>query len=54
LLQSDPQLEEQVLDKIRHSIFRDIYESDKSFTENLQKPSFFAAVLNIVKGLKNG
>jgi hypothetical protein len=54
LLQREPQLEEQILDKIRHSIFRDIYESDKSFTENLQKPSFFAAVLNIVKGLKNG
>ena len=52
-LMTDATLHLRVLEKVRQSIFRDVYDNSKSFNENLQKPSFLAAVLNIVKNLKN-
>ena len=52
-LATDATLQERVMEKIKHSIFRDIYDEGKTFYQNLQKQSFFAAVLNIVKNFKN-
>jgi plasmid replication initiation protein len=51
LLKQDKGLREEVLTKIKSSMFRDVYDASKSFDENLAKPSFLAAVLNAMKGL---
>jgi plasmid replication initiation protein len=50
VLKNDKALREQVLTKIKMSMFRDVYDEAKTFDENLEKPSFFAAVLNAMKG----
>ena len=50
-LKHDKALRAQVLEKIKMSIFRDVHDESKTFEENLLKPSFIAAVLNVLKNL---
>jgi plasmid replication initiation protein len=51
LLADDVHLKQQVIDRIRLSIFRDLFDDTKSFEENLAKPSFFGAVSTVVRDI---
>lgn len=50
---NDSVLRKEVLERFKRGILRDTYDTSKTFEENCQKPPFMAAVMNIVKSIKN-
>ncbi|MBL7816590.1 MAG: RepB family plasmid replication initiator protein [Saprospiraceae bacterium] len=48
----DATLRQTITERIRYSIFHACYDLSKTFTENLENPSFLAAVLNYYKIVK--
>ena len=51
-LNSDSNLRNTIIERIRYSLFYLSYDADKTFEENLANPSFLAAVLNFAKIVK--
>ncbi len=51
-LAKDNALQQIIAERIRYSIFHASYDTSKSFIENLENPSFLAAVLNFYKIMK--
>jgi plasmid replication initiation protein len=52
-LKRDEILRNTVIERIKYSLFYLSYDAEKTFEENLETPSFLAAVLNFVKMIKN-
>lgn len=51
-LKHDEILRNAVIERIKYSLFYLSYDADKTFEDNLENPSFLAAVLNFVKMIK--
>lgn len=51
-LKRDEILRNAAIERIKHSLFYLSYDADKTFEDNLENPSFLAAVLNFVKMIK--
>ena len=51
-LTNDTTLRQTIVDRIRYSIFHACYDVSKNFNQNLENPSFLAAVLNYYKIVK--
>lgn len=51
-LSKDNALQQTIAERIRYSIFHASYDVSKSFNENLENPSFLAAVLNFYRIIK--
>jgi plasmid replication initiation protein len=51
-LSTDVELRNQVIERMKHGLYHDIFDDSISFEMNLEKPIFFGAVINIVKNIE--
>jgi plasmid replication initiation protein len=52
LLAADEELRRQVIERIQAGMFRDFFDMNKTFEENLEKPALYGVIANIVRELK--